>query len=135
VLVEIHRVQAEILIASSAWHDAELAARQSAVLAAETGNRSLEATAWRVLSEVALQHEDPQAAREALANARHALADASDELEAGRVAAQGGRIHLHEGQLAQAETELRVAQEIFMRLGATLDLKRVEQSLRTQSIV
>ncbi len=135
VLAEIHRIQAEILMASSAWHDAELAAKQSAVLAAETGNRSLEATAWRVLSEVALQHEDLEAAREALANARHALADASDELEAGRVAAQAGRIHLGEGQLAQAETELRIAQEIFMRLGATLDLKRVEQSLRTQSIV
>jgi tetratricopeptide (TPR) repeat protein len=135
MLAEVHRIQAEILMAKSAWHDAESAAKQSAVLAAKTGNRSLEATAWRVLSEIALQREDLEAAREALADARHALADASDELEAGRVAAQAGRIHMGEGQLVEAETELRVAQEIFMRLGAALDLKRVEQSLRTRSIV
>ena len=130
MLAEIHRIQAEILLAKSAWDEAKVAAEQSASLAAEKGNRSLEAAAWRVVSEIGLGRQDPHAAREALVKAQHILADVTDELEAGRVAALAGWISLYEGQVTQAEADLRVAQGVFMRLGASLDLKRVEGTPR-----
>ena len=135
MLTEIYRVQAEIRLAESAWDEAQAAAEKSASLAAETGNRSLEAAAWRVLSEIALHRNDPNTAARALTKAQQALADVTDELEAGRVAAQAGRLHLSTGQFKQAETELRMAQEIFMRLGASLDLKRVEQALKESPVL
>ncbi len=53
----------------------------------------------------------------------------TDELEAGRVKAQSGRIHLSGGKCTQAEADLRTAKMTFMRLGANLDLKRVEAAL------
>ncbi len=134
LLAEIFRIEAEIWLARSDWDKAKAAADRSADIAAETGNRSLDAAAWRVLSEIQLQRNNPRAAREALANAQKAIADVGDDLEAGRVAAQAGRIHLYGGQLTPAEEELRVAQEIFMRLGASLDLKRVEKALKRQSV-
>ena len=130
MLAEIHRIQAETLLARSAWDEGQAAAQQSASLAAETGNRSLEAAAWRVASAIELGRGDPQTARDSLAEARRVLADATDELETGRVAAQAGRISLYEGQLEQAEADLRVAKQIFMRLGASLDLRRVEEALK-----
>jgi tetratricopeptide (TPR) repeat protein len=133
LLAEINRVQAEIWLAKSAWDEARSAVEQAAALASEMGNHSLEVAAWRVASEIELRCEDIPAARETLGRAQRALARANDELEAGRVAAQAGRLYLHEGQLARAEVELRVAQEIFMRLGASLDLRRVEAALAAQA--
>jgi predicted ATPase len=130
MLAEIYRTQAEIWLARSEGLQARSAAEQSTALAAQTGNRSLEAAAWRVISEIELQQGDLTAARQAVGRARQALTGGTDELEAGRLAAQAGRIHLQAGQVADAEAELRVAQEIFMRLGAGLDLGRVEQSLK-----
>jgi len=130
MLAEIYRIQAETLLARSAWDEAQAAVQQSASLAAQTGNRSLEAAAWRVASAVELGRGDPQTAREALVEAERVLADATDELETGRVAAQAGRISLYEGQHEQAEADLRVARQIFMRLGASLDLRRVEEALK-----
>jgi predicted ATPase/class 3 adenylate cyclase len=129
LLAETYCIQAEILRAQSAWGKALALLEQCVALTAETGNRDLEATAWRVASQVELQRGDLVAAREALVQAQEALTGATNELEAGRVAAQRGRISLQEGDLAGAEKQLRVAQEIFMRLGATLDLRQVEETL------
>ncbi len=129
-LAEIYQTQAEISLAMLQWDEAKAAAEKAAFLAAEKGNRSLEAISWRVASEIELGQENPDAAREFLAKAQSALADATNELEVGRVAAQAGRINMYEGQYAQAEADLRAAKEIFMRLGAGFDLKRVENALR-----
>ena len=49
--------------------------------------------------------------------------------------ALAGRIALSAGDVAQAETDLQVAQEIFMRLGANLDLRRVEDALKRRANV
>jgi tetratricopeptide (TPR) repeat protein len=133
-LAEVYQTQAEILLAMSRWDEAKTAAERAASLAAEKGNRSLEAVSWRVASEIELRRENPQAAREFLAEARRALANATNELETARVAAQAGRINIYEGQYVQAEADLRTAKEIFMRLGAELDLKRVEDTLRQPSM-
>jgi tetratricopeptide (TPR) repeat protein len=130
MLAEIHRTQAEICLAGEAWEEAEEATERSARLAAETGNRSLEAAAWRVLSQIKTQQGDLHAACEALNQARESLADAGDDLEMGRVAAQAGRLLLAQGGLPGAESELRRAYEIFLRLGARLELRQVEDALR-----
>ena len=86
-------------------------------------------------SETELQRHDLPAAREALEKARCASVQVTDELEAGRIAALAGRIALSVGDVAQAETDLQVAQEIFMRLGANLDLRRVEDALKRRANV
>jgi predicted ATPase len=134
MLAEIYCIQAEILLAQSAWDKARALLEQCVDLTAETGNRGLEAAAWRVASEVELLRGDPVAAREALVAAQKVLADATNELEAGRVAAQEGRISLKDGDPAGAEKNLRVAQEIFMRLGARLDLRQVEETLEGAAV-
>ncbi len=126
---EIHRIQAEILLAQSAWDKARIAADEAVELAAETGHRSQESAAWRLVSEINLQTGDTRAAWEALRKAQRVAADASDELETGRLAALRGRIQLFEGNDAEAETDLRAAKMIFMRLGARLDLQHVDEAL------
>jgi tetratricopeptide (TPR) repeat protein len=133
LLTEIFRIQAEIWLTKSAWDRAQEAARKSVALAADIGNRSLEVAAWRVLSEIELRRGDFPASRDAMSQAKTALEEANDELEVGRVAAQAGRMHLWAAQMKQAETELKTAQEIFMRLGASLELKQVEKALRGPS--
>ncbi|MCP4542219.1 MAG: tetratricopeptide repeat protein [Chloroflexi bacterium] len=134
-LAEIYQTQAEILLAMSQWDEAKTAAEKAASLAAEKGNRSLEAVGWRVASEIELGRENPRAARELLTKSQSALSDTTNELEAGRVAAQAGRISIYEGQYAQAEADLRAAKEVFMRLGAGLDLKRVKVALKQPSML
>jgi tetratricopeptide (TPR) repeat protein len=133
LLAEIHYVQAKILVAKSVWDEAKAEAEGAVLLAVETGNRCLEASSWRVASEIELTRGDPQAALAELAKSRRALADVTDHLEAGRIAAQAGRIGLHEGQLDQAVANLESAQEIFVQLGANLDLRQVEEALEQAS--
>jgi predicted ATPase len=129
---EAYHILAQILMAESKWDEAVVVAKRSAGMAAESGNRSLEASAWRVVSEIELDRHDARAAREALAQAQEVLADVTDELEIGRVSAQAGRIDLHEGHIAQAQEHLHAAQRIFVRLGAALDLRHVEEALRVR---
>ena len=126
LLAEIYLAQAEIRLAGSAWEEARSAAQEAASLAADAGHRSFEAHAWRLISMVALEQGDLQAAHEALARGRQAIAGATDELETGRLAAQAGRICRREGAVTQADAELGVAQAIFTQLGAKLDLERLE---------
>jgi predicted ATPase/class 3 adenylate cyclase len=126
---EIHRIQAQILLARADWAAAREAAEEAALQAADTGNRSQESAAWRVLSEIELQRGDLVASRSALRKAQKLACEMTDELEAGRVKAQSGCINLIEGRHAKAEADLREAKMIFMRLGANLDLKRVESAL------
>jgi predicted ATPase/class 3 adenylate cyclase len=126
---EVYRIQAQILLARSSWQEARASAEAAAAQAAETGNRSQESAAWRVLSEIELRQGAPLAAHEALLKAQQLATEMTDELEAGRVRAQSGRIHLSLGLYGQAEADLRAAKTIFMRLGAALDLNRVESAL------
>lgn len=132
---EVYCIQAEILLAKSEWAKARTIAEESAIIAAERGNRGLESSAWRIVSETELQRGQIHAAWEALSKAQRATADAADDLEAGRLASQRGRIHLYEGNFAHAEAELRAAKMTFMRLGANLDLQRVEEALRRPSVL
>jgi tetratricopeptide (TPR) repeat protein len=129
IRAEIFRLQAEIALASDTSTAARQLAIKSAVQAAETGNPSHESAAYRVLSEIEIRARNLPAAHQALSNALAMLDGKSDELEAGRVVAQRGRLYLFEGRQTEAEADLRSAKMIFMRLGAALDLARVEDAL------
>lgn len=126
LLVEIYRVQAEILLTQSDWAEAIGLAQQSAGLAVKNGNRSQEAAAWRVVAECEMQRDQPQAAHKALAKAWRALNDVIDRLEAARVAAQAGRLCLYEGDTTQAKKYLHLARKIFKELEAHRELSCVE---------
>jgi predicted ATPase len=127
-------IQAEIALAAAAPAEAQALAEESAALAAEVGNRDLEAIAWRTASEAALQQGELAPARALLSRAEHASVEVTDELESGRMAAQKGRILMHEGLPGEADTHFREAQLVFMRLGAKLDLARVEDALRESAV-
>jgi tetratricopeptide (TPR) repeat protein len=129
-LVEIPQLEAQILAAEGAPAQAIARAEYSAHCAAEIGMRTLEASAWRVAAEAELQRGDAAAARQTLLKAQEILGTVTDELLSGRTAALGGRIALQEGQYAQAEQDLRTAQEVFSRLGASRDLAQVQSALR-----
>jgi tetratricopeptide (TPR) repeat protein len=131
---EIYRIQAEVLCVQAQWEEAHAVAVRSARMAAETGNRALEASVWRVIAGIELEQRSPGAARQAIEKAQQILPDATDELEAGRIAVQAGRIDLYEERAAEAQAHLRAAQRIFIRLGANPDLKRVEGILRRGSV-
>jgi predicted ATPase/class 3 adenylate cyclase len=130
IRAEGYRAQAEILAARGAWREAKALAARSLELAVENGNRALEASVQRVLSEIEFELGDLSAARQAVDTARQVMESVTNELEAGRIAAQAGRIDLAEGRNMEGETYLRQAQQIFVRLGAKPDLGHVESILQ-----
>jgi predicted ATPase/class 3 adenylate cyclase/Tfp pilus assembly protein PilF len=128
---EIYRLQAQIMLEFGDLDEASQFASRSARQAAATGNPSHESAAYRVLSEIEIRAGNLEAAHEALHHAQVVLEGKSDELEMGRVVAQRGRLYLYQGYQAEAEADLRAAKMIFMRLGANLDLRRVEEALHS----
>jgi tetratricopeptide (TPR) repeat protein len=130
---EVHCVQAEVLLAQSEFDQAYAVAERAAAVVADIGNRALEASIWRVISTIELERGNVGAARRAIERAQDTLPEATDELEAGRIAAQAGRVDLSESRTAEGEAHLRVAHEVFMRLGAGPDLKRVERIRRRRT--
>jgi tetratricopeptide (TPR) repeat protein len=131
---EAYRVEAEILSARSAWQEAKAIAERALAMAIESGNRALEASVWRVISEIELEQGEIEAAWQAVDTAGQALKDVTNELEAGRIAAQAGRIEIAQGHNIEGETHLRHAQQIFVRLGAKLDLGHVDTILQGRSV-
>ncbi len=127
--VQAYRVKAEILLAKADYDGAKEMVESSANLAIETGNRPFEAVAWRILAQIELQRGNILHARQAINKAHEAMADVTDELGAGRIAAQAGSISLAEGNRSEAREQFQLAQEIFARLGAAIDLDKVLKSL------
>ncbi len=130
--VEIYCVQAELHLAQSALDEAKGVAEKAIAKAQKIGNRVMESAAWRVIAEVERQKRQFSAARAVLETADNLLAKGSDELEMARVIFAKGRLALDEGDESQAYQNLRVAKEVFMRLGANLDIERVEQLLKNR---
>ena len=128
-LAESARIGTGILMAQSAWEPAKIEIKRVATMAAQVGNRRLEATVCRMASEIELAQGDLKAAREYLAQAQLALADTTDQLESGRVALLAGRVSLREENHEQAGQELRLAQSIFADLEVSLDLQQAERWL------
>ncbi len=70
-----------------------------------------------------------ETAHAALIKAQQALSNRTEEVESARLTAQEGRILMQEGQTDKAGISLITAREIFIRLGANLELKHVEEIL------
>jgi hypothetical protein len=129
-LAENSLVLAQIMMAEGDWDGAREQAEHSTALAVEIGMPALEASAWRTVAEIELHFECLNAARKALTRAQQLLETLTDELQTGRAAALAGRISLAEGQVEQAKEDLQVARDFFGRLGASRDLKQVQDTIR-----
>ncbi len=132
--VEIYCAQAELHLAQSELEKAKHTAEKAIVQAQKAGSRVMESSAWRVIAEVERQKRQFSAARQVLETADKLLANGSDELERARVIFAKGHLALDEGDESQAYQNFRVAKEVFMRLGANLDIERVEQLLKDRLI-
>ena len=130
IKVEIYCAQAELYLAQSALDDAKRTAEKAIAQAQKVGNRVMESSAWRVIAEVERQNKQFDAAKSVLQTADELQESGADELEFARVEYQKGLVALDEKDEAAARQHLRIAKEIFMRLGANLDIERVEQCLR-----
>jgi tetratricopeptide (TPR) repeat protein len=130
ILIEVHRVQAEVWAARSDWERARASVEHSAALASEIADGKLEASAYRVLASIELARGCPARAFQAVAQARECLGEITDDFETGQLAALAGRALLVEGKHNLADAELRPAREIFMRLGAERHLQQTEEALR-----
>ena len=126
---EMGRTQAEIYLARGEYGYALEAARKAASLAAEIGNRLMEAGAWRVAADCLLRKGETQEANETLRKAWEAISEADDEVETGRIHAQACAIHLAMGDDSGSLHHYQIAEEIFSRLGAARDLALLETQL------
>ena len=129
LLAENHKVQAEIQLARCEYSKALQTAQQAAELGAHLGNHNLEAAGWRIVSEIALRQGNMETAHATLNKAQQAMSNRTEEVESARLTAQEGRILMQEGQTDKAGISLRTAREIFIRLGANLELEHVEEIL------
>jgi predicted ATPase/class 3 adenylate cyclase/Tfp pilus assembly protein PilF len=123
-LVEIYRLKAEMQMEARAWNEAKASAMQALEYANTLGNRGWQASLWRLISELELRRGDQHTAHEAFEKAREALIDATEALEAGRIKVQASRLAHARALYDEAEQEIRAARQIFIRLGAALDLER-----------
>ena len=124
---EIRRLQAEIHLAHAQIAQAQKTAWEAVHLAQETGSPGLTAAAWRILSECQLRQGDLAGAQHSLAQAQTALARAVNALENARLAVQQARLALRRGRQDEAADHLLEAKETFARLGAQLELQRVQR--------
>ena len=77
-----------------------------------------------------LEGDDLASARQALDKGMQILESMTDELLSGRAAALAGQIAMGQGQFEEAERDLRQSREILSKLGASRDLRRVQDQLR-----
>jgi hypothetical protein len=83
----------------------------------------------QLMGRIARAFDDPTTARHHLERSAMILHASRSPLEAGRTAFWSGVLWMEEQQLAQAREELIAAQRNFERLGAAVDLRRVEELL------
>lgn len=127
---EISRLQAEILLQKSALPEAQKTIEQAIEQAIETGNRAHQSAAWRVAAEIARRNQQVAAAHKALENAKQILTGTTDELESGRVSARLGQLYIDQDEPEKARSALQTAREVFIRLGAELDIEQVDCLLK-----
>lgn len=131
IKVEIYYTQAELFLVQSALSEAKQAAKKALTQAQKVGNRVSESPAWQTIAEIERRNKQFLAAWQAVEKADALLAEGADELEIARLTYIKGRIALDEDDEVRARTYFRTAKEVFMRLGANLDIKRIEQLLKT----
>ncbi len=127
VLTEAHRVQVEMLIAEGNLKPALEAAQTTLEGAQKNGNRNHQASLWRLISTIELAQGHIESANNALEQAQEILSSITDVLELGRTHAQAARIAMTVGNRAAVDTHLQTAKGAFMKLGAELDLARIQK--------
>ncbi|GAB4481116.1 MAG: hypothetical protein Kow00124_28530 [Anaerolineae bacterium] len=127
---EAHRLKAEILLSESQYAEALQAAEQAVRAAVADGNPGFIAAAWRVMAEIDFAKGSLESAREHIAHAAKALEGDATSLDAGRVAFLTGRLDRAEGKTREADEQFKKARGIFMRLGAAVDLKTLENEMK-----
>lgn len=130
VMAEVYRIQAELLLADKQCQQARETIKRALILTAEIGDRLLEVRAWRVASQIELQCGDLSAAKAALESAYSIVETAHDELAAGRLAVQDGKIMAYAGDRERAREEFLRARQIFVQLGAALDLQKADSAMQ-----
>lgn len=131
---EIERFLAELWLHRGELHKAESVAQKSIALAHEMGNPRAESAGWRTASLCYLHQKNVEAAQRAIQYGWTAFATATDELEHGRLFAQAGEVYLADNNIIEARSSLRRARIIFRRLGAKLDLARVDRVLKESGV-
>ena len=126
LLTEIRLVRTEVFLVQGDIDEAGKEVEEALTLAATAGNKRLEADGWRLVSQIELQRDDQDAARQALTHGQTIMAEVTDDLEKGRIALQSARVLLSEGNAAEARREMHEARLIFTRLGAALDLATLD---------
>jgi hypothetical protein len=130
LLSEIQQVQADILLSQKALPEAQAAADEAIALAVKAGKPNIEAAARVCSARCQLEGNDLASARQALDRGLQILETMTDELLAGRAAALAGRIAMGQGKFEEAEGDLRQSREILSKLGASRDLRQVQDFMR-----
>jgi predicted ATPase/Tfp pilus assembly protein PilF len=126
---EAYRVLAEIHRASASLADADSAIQSALELIPDIRTPSLLASLFTVAASIKLGLGESKQALDYIKQAQAVLEDTVESIESGRVSALAGRLYLETGDILQARSHLQVAHQIFLRLGANLDRKHVEQDL------
>jgi tetratricopeptide (TPR) repeat protein len=110
------------------------AARSYELLRKVTGTDKGESVEWgryeQLAGRIALAEEHLPEARRHFDTSLSIFRTNGSQLELGRAAYWSAVLSLACGETARAKDELNLANEVFMRLGATADLKRVEAKLQ-----
>ena len=134
VITEARRVEVEMLIAEGKLKPAYKAAQTSLENARQSGNRNHQVSLWRLISTIELAQGHIEIAKNALEQAQELLTDVTDMLELGRTHTQAARIAMTLGDHASVNLHLQEAQETFMKLGAEIDIARIQQLAENQDI-
>lgn len=130
LVAESSLLAARLLLAEHEPEDALKMARRATIVAAELNDPTLATAAWRHVTECNVRLNEIEAARRSLLRAREAEREDTNMLERGRVLLQSARLHMLGGRSGDAHEDVEQAREIFVRLGAKLELERCETMRR-----
>ena len=126
VITEARRIEVEMLIAEGKLQPAFTIAQTTLKHAEGSGNRHHQVSLWRLISTIELAQGHIESAKKALTQAQELLADVTDKLELGRIHTQAVRIATKMGDLHAIQLHLQEAQKTFTKLGAELDMTRLQ---------
>jgi class 3 adenylate cyclase len=121
--------QVEVALARGDLETSRRATEELEMISTEFDRPAFEATALTARGATGLQEGDTQAAIVALERALRLWRDIDFPYEAARTRLLLARAHLKDGDPGRARMELEAARSTFERLGAVLDLRRVEEVL------
>jgi class 3 adenylate cyclase/predicted ATPase len=125
-LPELHRHFAEVALWDEDLAEAEVQVQKALDLARELTLRGEEGIALRVQGEIALLRGRLDEAAQYLSESLEILQEVADEYETARAQMVLVRVHEHRGDREQALIRLDQCTRVFRKLGARLDLEKVQ---------